>query len=45
MEYGYLVTKGKPTGANANFIKYIQSSKFQNGSLTKLKFIPINKMK
>ena len=44
-EYGYLVTKGKPTGANANFIKYIQSSKFQNGSLKKLKFIPINKMK
>lgn len=44
-EYGYLVTKGKPTGATANFIKYIQSSKFQNGSLKKLKFIPVNKMK
>ena len=43
--YGYLVTKGNPTGANAEFIKYIQSSKFQNGSLKKLKFIPINKMK
>jgi phosphate transport system substrate-binding protein len=43
--YGYLVTKGNPTGANAQFIKYIQSSKFQNGSLKKLKFVPINKMK
>ena len=44
-EYGYLVTKGNPTGANAEFIKYIQSSKFQNNTLPKLKFIPINKMK
>ncbi|MED3561617.1 phosphate ABC transporter substrate-binding protein [Bacillus sp. MUM 116] len=43
--YGYLLTKGNPTGANAAFIKYVQSSKFQNGSLKKLKFIPINKMK
>lgn len=43
--YGYLVTKGEPKGADAEFIKYIQSSKFQNGSLTKLKFIPIAKMK
>ena len=43
--YGYLVTKGDPKGADAEFIKYIQSGKFQNGSLTKLKFIPIDKMK
>ncbi|WP_397539158.1 phosphate ABC transporter substrate-binding protein [Rummeliibacillus pycnus] len=43
--YGYLVTKGNPTGANAQYIKYIQSSKFQNGSLKKLKFIPVSKMK
>lgn len=43
--YGYLVTKGNPTGADAEFIKYIQSGKFQNGSLTKLKFIPIDKIK
>lgn len=43
--YGYLVTKGEPKGADAEFIKYIQSSKFQNGSLAKLKFIPISKMK
>ncbi|WP_316569113.1 phosphate ABC transporter substrate-binding protein [Neobacillus sp. YIM B06451] len=43
--YGYLVTKGKPTGANAKFIAYMQSSKFQNGSLKKLKFIPISQMK
>lgn len=43
--YGYLVTKGNPSGVNAKFIKYIQSAKFQNGSLKKLKFVPINKMK
>lgn len=43
--YGYLVTKGEPKGADAEFIKYMQSSKFQNGSLVKLKFIPISKMK
>ena len=34
--YGYLVTKGDPKGADAEFIKYIQRGKFQNGSLTKL---------
>lgn len=43
--YGYLLTKGKPTGANAAYIKYIQSSKFQNGVVAKLKFIPISSMK
>lgn len=43
--YGYLLTKGTPKGADAEFIKYIQSSKFQNGSLKKLKFIPIYKVK
>jgi len=42
---GYLMTKGKPTGATKEFIEYIQSTKFQNGSLKKLKFIPINAMK
>jgi phosphate transport system substrate-binding protein len=44
-EYGYLLTKGQAKGADAAFIKYIQSSKFQNGSLKKLKFIPISSMK
>ncbi len=43
--YGYLVTKGKPTGADKDFIAYMQSNKFQNGSLVKLKFVPISKMK
>lgn len=42
--YGYLLTKGTPKGADAAFIKFIQSSKFQNGSLKKLKFIPISAM-
>lgn len=44
-EYGYLLTKGEAKGANASFIKYMQSSKFQNGSLKKLKFIPISAMR
>lgn len=44
-EYGYLLTKGEAKGADLAFIKYLQSSKFQNGSLKKLKFIPINAIK
>jgi phosphate transport system substrate-binding protein len=43
--FGYYMTKGKPTGATKAFIDYIQSAKFQNGSLKKLKFIPISSMK
>jgi phosphate transport system substrate-binding protein len=43
--FGYLVTKGKPTGADKEFIEFMQSNKFQNGSLVKLKFVPISKMK
>ncbi|WP_108670297.1 phosphate ABC transporter substrate-binding protein [Peribacillus acanthi] len=43
--YGYLLTKGEPKGAAAAFIKYMQSSKFQNGSLKTLKFVPISKVK
>lgn len=43
--YGYYMTKGQPTGATKAFIEYIQSAKFQNGSLKKLKFIPITAMK
>lgn len=39
---GYFMTKGKPTGATKEFIEYIQSEKFQNGSLKKLKFIPLS---
>ncbi|GAB6991440.1 phosphate ABC transporter substrate-binding protein [Paenibacillus pini] len=43
--YGYFMTKGQPTGATKAFIDYIQSSKFQQGSLKKLKFIPVSAMK
>jgi phosphate transport system substrate-binding protein len=43
--YGNFMTKGKPTGVTKAFIDYIQSAKFQNGSLKKLKFIPISAMK
>ncbi|OXS62767.1 phosphate ABC transporter substrate-binding protein [Cohnella sp. CIP 111063] len=43
--YGYYMTKGKPDGATKAFIEYIQSAKFQNGSLKKLKFIPISALK
>ncbi|MGG4340632.1 phosphate ABC transporter substrate-binding protein [Paenibacillus lautus] len=42
---GYYMTKGQPTGATKAFIEYIQSSKFQNGSLKKLKFIPLSAVK
>ncbi|HEY4390870.1 MAG TPA: phosphate ABC transporter substrate-binding protein [Paenibacillus sp.] len=43
--YGYFMTKGEPTGETKAFIEYIQSKKFQEGSLKKLKFIPISAMK
>ncbi|BFH61057.1 phosphate ABC transporter substrate-binding protein [Paenibacillus azoreducens] len=43
--YGYYMTKGQPTGATKAFIDYVQSQKFQQGSLKKLKFIPISAMK
>lgn len=43
--YGYYMTKGQPTGATKAFIEYVQSKKFQQGSLKKLKFIPLSAMK
>jgi phosphate transport system substrate-binding protein len=43
--YGYYMTKGEPTGAIKAFIEYVQSAKFQNGSLKKLKFIPLSAIK
>ncbi|PZD95650.1 phosphate ABC transporter substrate-binding protein [Paenibacillus sambharensis] len=43
--YGYYMTSEKPSDATKEFIKYVQSAKFQNGSLKKLKFIPISAMK
>lgn len=43
--YGYYMTKGQPTGATKAFIEYVQSPKFQQGSLKKLKFIPISAMR
>ncbi|MDR0266958.1 phosphate ABC transporter substrate-binding protein [Paenibacillus sp.] len=42
--YGYYMTNGQPTGATKAFIEYVQSQKFQEGSLKKLKFIPISAM-
>ena len=43
--FGYYMTKGEATGATKAFIDYIQSPTFQNGSLKRLKFLPINAMK
>ncbi|CAM4476499.1 phosphate ABC transporter substrate-binding protein [Paenibacillus tarimensis] len=43
--YGYYMTSEKPSDATKEFIKYVQSAKFQNGSLKKLKFIPLSAMK
>lgn len=43
--YGYYLTKGQPTGATKAFIEYVQSSKFQQGSVKNMKFIPISSMK
>ncbi|AJY73720.1 phosphate ABC transporter substrate-binding protein [Paenibacillus beijingensis] len=43
--YGYYMTKGPATGAVKAFIEYVQSKEFQNGSLKKLKFIPLSAMK
>ena len=43
--YGYYMTKGQPTGATKAFIEYIQSNKFQQGSVKAMKFVPIAAMK
>lgn len=43
--FGYYLTKGEPTGATKAFIEYVQSKKFQQGSVKKMKFIPISSMK
>ncbi|WP_219838143.1 phosphate ABC transporter substrate-binding protein [Paenibacillus sp. R14(2021)] len=43
--YGYYMTKGQPSGVVKAFIDYVQSTKFQTGSLKKLKFIPLSAMK
>jgi len=43
--YGYYMTKGQPTGATKAFIEYLQSNKFQQGTLKKMNFIPISSMK
>lgn len=42
---GYYLTKGEPTGATKAFIEYVQSKEFQQGSVKKLKFIPVDAMK
>jgi phosphate transport system substrate-binding protein len=43
--YGYYMTKGQPTGATKAFIDFVQSKDFQQGSLKKMKFIPVAAMK
>ncbi|MBS4174351.1 phosphate ABC transporter substrate-binding protein [Bacillus sp. FJAT-49736] len=43
--YGYLLTKGAAKGDNLKFIQYMQSNKFQNGSLKKLDFVPFKNVK
>lgn len=43
--YGYYMTKGQPTGATKAFIDFVQGKDFQQGSLKKMKFIPIAAMK
>lgn len=42
--FGYYMTKGAPTGAAKAFIAYVQSAKFQQGSLKAMKFIPVSSM-
>ncbi len=41
---GYFMTKGDAKGAEKAFIEYMQSKAFQQGSLKKMKFIPISSM-
>lgn len=43
--YGYYLTKGEATGAAKAFIEHVQSNKFQQGALKKMKFIPVSAMK
>lgn len=43
--YGYYMTKGQPDAVTKAFIEYIQSNKFQQGTLKKMNFIPISSMK
>ncbi len=43
--YGYYMTKPNPDAATKAFIEFIQSNKFQQGTLKKLKFIPVSSMK
>lgn len=43
--YGYYMTKGQPNAATKAFIEYLQSNKFQQGTLKKMNFIPVSSMK
>lgn len=43
--YGYYMTKTNPDAATKAFVEYLQSSKFQQGTLKKMKFIPVASMK
>jgi phosphate transport system substrate-binding protein len=43
--YGYYMTKGQPTGTTKAFIDFVQGKDFQQGSLKKMKYIPLAAMK
>jgi phosphate transport system substrate-binding protein len=43
--YGYMYTKGQPTGAVKAFLDYITSAEFQEKELPGLGFVPVTKMK
>jgi phosphate transport system substrate-binding protein len=43
--YGYYMTKGPATGVTKAFIDFVQSKDFQQGSLKKMKYIPVAAMK
>lgn len=42
---GYYLTKGEPNETVKAYIEYVQSAKFQTGSLKKMKFIPVGALK
>ena len=43
--YGYYMTIKNPDAATKAFIEYLQGNKFQQGTLKKMKFIPVSSMK
>lgn len=43
--YGYMYTKGEPTGLTKTFLEFILSDQFQSNDVVELGFVPISKMK